>query len=161
MTPYGKMSQTAIAALSSLAEESDRDPPTYLGANEIAASRHLPAPAVRKVMTTLSQAGLVTSAPGPGGGFVLAKSPGSISLRDIVSLFERLDVNLSCPFGPEWCGTGPQCPMHDAIAKLRETAELFLKQHTLAELVRPVTPRTHKASVTHKPRPARRRSPTK
>lgn len=160
MTPYGKMSQTAIAALSSLAEQSGTDPPTYLGANEIAASRHLPAPAVRKVMTTLSQAGLVSSAPGPGGGFVLAKPPGRISLRDIVSLFERLDLNLSCPFGPDWCGSGPQCPLHDAIAKLRESANLFLTQHTLADLVRQVKATSRTPTTVRKPRPARRRTPT-
>lgn len=160
MTPYGKMSQTAIAALSSLAEEAGHDPPTYLGANEIAASRHLPAPAVRKVMTTLSQAGLVSSAPGPGGGFVLAKPPGRISLRDIVSLFERLDLNLSCPFGPDWCGSGPQCPLHDAIAKLRESGNLFLTQHTLADLIRPVKATSRTPTTVRKPRPARRRTPT-
>ncbi len=158
MTPYGKMSQTAIAALSSLAEQSDRKPPTYLGANEIAASRNLPVPAVRKVMTTLSQAGLVSSAPGPGGGFVLAKPPGKISLQDIVRLFERLEENLSCPFGPDWCGTGPQCPLHNEIAKLRDISNQFLKEHTLADLAKPTNGPARRMPATVPSRPVRRSS---
>lgn len=153
------MSQTAIAALSSLAEQAGHDPPMYLGANEIAASRNLPVPAVRKVMTTLSQAGLVSSAPGPGGGFVLARPPSKISLKDIVCLFERLEENLSCPFGPDWCGTGPKCPLHDDIAKLRDNSILFLKQHTLSDLVHRVKQKiSDTPPIIQSCRPVRRQS---
>lgn len=161
MTPYGKMSQTAIAALSCLAEQAGQQPPTYLGANEIAAARHLPTPAVRKVMTMLSQAGLVSSAPGPGGGFVLSKPPADIALREIVGLFDRLEENLSCPFGPHWCGTGPQCPLHNAIAELREHTRRFLEQHSLADLVRPARSLARTPSAPRSPRPQRRRNPAK
>ena len=135
MTPYGKMSQTAIGALSCLAEHSGSKTPTYLGSTEIARLRNLPAPAVRKVMTTLSQAALVASVPGPGGGFVLAKPPREITLLAVVSLFERVDQSLNCPFGPNWCGNGPQCPLHEDIAALREQADQFLRKHTLADFL--------------------------
>lgn len=135
MTPYGKMSQTAIAALSCLAEHSGGKAPDYLGSTEIARLRDLPVPAVRKVMTTLSQAALVASVPGPGGGFVLAKPPREITLIAIVSLFERVAQGLNCPFGPNWCGNGPQCPLHTDIAALREHADQFLRKHTLADIL--------------------------
>lgn len=135
MTPYGKSSQTAIAALSCLAEHSDKQAPTYLGAPEIARLRHLSVPAVRKVMTTLSKAALVASVPGPGGGFVLTKPPREITLLAIVSLFERVDQSLNCPFGPDWCGSGPQCPLHEGIVALREQADRFLRKHTLADFL--------------------------
>lgn len=135
MTPYGKMSQTAIAALSCLAEHSGGKAPDYLGSTEIARLRDLPVPAVRKVMTTLAQAALVASVPGPGGGFVLAKPAREITLLAIVSLFERVAQGLNCPFGPNWCGNGPQCPLHTDIAALREHADQFLRKRTLADFL--------------------------
>jgi Rrf2 family iron-sulfur cluster assembly transcriptional regulator len=72
MTPYGKTAQTAIAAVSRLAEVYDPARRVKLNSADIAGHRHLPQPVVSKVLTTLSQAGIVSGSPGPGGGYWLA-----------------------------------------------------------------------------------------
>jgi Rrf2 family protein len=135
MTPYGKTAQTAIAAVSRLAEVYDPVKRVKLNSADIAETRRLPQPIIAKVLTILSQYGIVNGSPGPGGGYWLARHPKTVSLYDVVSLFERLDENVSCPFGPDYCGTGPQCPLHTDMLKVREHIVNFLKTSTFARFV--------------------------
>lgn len=132
MTPYGKVAQTAVSAVSLLAEIYSADSAKRLNSREIAEKRKLSQAVVAKVMTTLSQIGIVVGSPGPGGGYALACDPGQISLRQIVAPFERLDPDISCPFGEGWCGSGPQCPLHKQLERLRNQMAEFLANTTLA-----------------------------
>ena len=63
---YGKQTETAIAAMSRLAEMYT-DQPVRQSAIEIADVRGLQRPFVAKILTVLSQAGLVNGTRGPGG----------------------------------------------------------------------------------------------
>lgn len=130
MTPYGKTAQHAIAAMTALAEvyhEKKR-----FSSSDLAARRGLPRPIIAKVLTILSQAGLVVGSPGPGGGYSMGRPPEQISLYEVAELFDRMEQNISCPFGPDWCGSGDQCPLHDQLAALREQVSAFLKRSTFA-----------------------------
>lgn len=140
MTPYGKTAQTAVAAVSRLAEVYDPAKRVKLNSADIAERRRLPQPVVAKVLTILSQAGVVSGSPGPGGGYWLARPPEGVTLYDVVSLFERLDENVSCPFGPDYCGTGPHCPLHFDMLRVREQMTGFLKTCTFARFVGWVAP---------------------
>jgi Rrf2 family protein len=135
MTPYGKTAQTAIAAVSRLAEVYDPARLVKLNSADIAGHRHLPQPVVAKVLTILSQAGVVNGSPGPGGGYWLAHPPAEVTLYDVVILFERVEDNVSCPFGPNYCGTGPHCPLHFDLLKVREQMVTFLKTSTFARFI--------------------------
>ena len=135
MTPYGKTAQTAIAAVSRLAEVYDPAKRVKLSSADIAEKRNLPQPIAAKVLTVLSQAGIVNGSPGPGGGYWLARPPETVTLYDVVSLFERSEESVSCPFGPEYCGNGPHCPMHFDLLKIREQMVAFLKTSTFSRFV--------------------------
>lgn len=135
MTPYGKTAQTAIAAVSRLAEVFDAANPVKLSSADIAVKRKLPQPAVAKVLTVLSQAGIVNGYPGPGGGYWLARPPSNVTLSDVVSLFERIDENVCCPFGANYCGIGPHCPLHFDLLRIREQLGEFLKNTTFDRFV--------------------------
>lgn len=132
---YGKQTQTAIAAMSRLAEIYDGGR-TRLSASDIARDRGLQAPFVAKLMTALSQAGLVDGAPGPGGGYSLARPPGSIRLADIFSLFEREDPSTACPFGAGTCGGSTPCPLHDKLVSLQRALDDLLQNTTFDEFHR-------------------------
>jgi Rrf2 family iron-sulfur cluster assembly transcriptional regulator len=138
MLRCGKTAQNAIAVMSFLAERFD-DGVTRLSSFDVAEKRQQPQTMVAKVLTTLSMAGLVNGTRGPGGGYWLARPPAEISLADIVENFERDDVEMMCPFGPNWCGTGDPCPLHDSIAAFQSDWESYLKKTTLAVFVK--TPR--------------------
>jgi Rrf2 family transcriptional regulator, iron-sulfur cluster assembly transcription factor len=129
MTPYGKTSQSAIAAMSRLAQAYGEK--CLLSSADIARDRKLPQTLVAKLLTMLSQAGLVIGARGPGGGYRLARAPGRITLLEIVTVFERLDGRTVCPFGPDWCGSNEPCPLHDAYVQFSERFDSFLRQTKL------------------------------
>lgn len=126
MIKYSKTTQSAIAAMSRLAEVHDCGE-TRLSSSDIAETRRLPKPLVAKLLTILSQAGLVSGSPGPGGGYALARPAKDISLYDVAALFERSGDKRMCPFGPHWCGQGAPCPLHDSLAAIDDEMVGFLK----------------------------------
>ena len=126
MVRFGKVAQTAIAAVSLLAERFDGGE-TKLSSADIATARELPQPIVAKVLTTLSSLGLVDGTRGPGGGYWLKRPPAEISLMDVVAEFERADGGVMCPFGPNWCGSGDPCPMHDSIVRISAEWQDYLR----------------------------------
>ncbi len=131
MSRFGKTTQTAISALSLLAEIYDKGA-TKLNSAEIAERRGLPQPVVAKVLTIVSSLGLVDGTRGPGGGYWLKRPPAKITLLEIVQKFERQDAGIMCPFGPGWCGTGDPCPMHDSLVQMDERWTKYLRTTTLA-----------------------------
>lgn len=134
MFTYSKLAQAAIAAVSFLAEISGEK--RLAGSGEIAEARDLSKDLVAKILTLLSSAGLVTGKSGPAGGYQLARDPSSISLLDVVRVFEDLESQVMCPFGPHWCGVGPQCPLHDTFVELRQQVIDRLAQETFAQFLK-------------------------
>jgi Rrf2 family protein len=149
MTPYGKVAQAAIAAMSLLAEQYSPVGGRRLNSREIAEQRKLSQAIVGKVLTKLSQTGLVSGSPGPGGGYALARPPQAITLNEVVAPFDRLDSTLMCPFGEGWCGTGPQCPLHAQLDQLRQQISNFLQQTTLARFQ--LAAQSEPQDLTHSP----------
>jgi Rrf2 family protein len=135
MFPYGKTASNAISAMSYLAERYGDDHAKTSSA-AIALDREISKPLVAKVLTILSQADLVAGSPGPGGGYYLAKHPSDIHLIEIVRLFEKVESESRCPFGPHWCGKKDPCPLHDEIISLNEIGTKFLLETTLQVFVK-------------------------
>jgi len=128
---YSKLAQAGIAAVSYLAGISAAD--RLAGSAEIAVSRELSRQLVAKVLTILSRAGIVTGTPGPTGGYRLARPAAEISLLDVVRVFEDLEDRVMCPFGPNWCGIGPKCPLHDSIFEMHQTVLDRLARENFAQ----------------------------
>lgn len=152
-----RSTQHAIAALSRLAELYN-EPDRRASSIEIARNRNLPKPVVAKILTILAQAGLVTGAPGPGGGYRLARPPAEISLRQVADLFER-DEDTACPFGPDWCGNREPCPLHDRLVALRKVVDDYL-EHTHFDVFQ-TQPQRPAGSATPRARAVRPRSGTR
>jgi len=127
---YSKQTETAIAAASRLAEVYDGGA-TRLSATEIADARGLQRPFVAKILTALSQAGIASGAPGPGGGYTLTRPPKKIRLFDIYRLFEREDTSDACPFGGGVCGVGEPCPLHGKLVEVQDAMDRLLHETTL------------------------------
>ncbi|MBK1859172.1 Rrf2 family transcriptional regulator [Cerasicoccus arenae] len=129
MFKYGKTAQNAISAMSYLAEVYGAG--IRLSSLDIAEKRELTKPLVAKLLVILSQGGLVGGAPGPRGGYSLAKHPSKIRLLEIVSLFEKVEDRIMCPFGPNWCGKQDPCPLHDQLMSLNDQMHQYLEQTKL------------------------------
>lgn len=129
---YGRQTECAIKAVSLLAEVYDGGA-TRLSAAEIADARGLPRPFVAKILSVLSQAGLVTGSRGPGGGAALARPPAEIRLYDVVRLFEREAGGDTCPFGGGVCGGRDPCPLHHKLSAARNAVAALLHETTFEE----------------------------
>ena len=132
----GKTAQNAIAVMSYLAE-CYRDQTGLVSSQNVADARILSKPLAAKILTTLSQAGYVKGATGPGGGYALAKKPEEISFIDVVHCFEVKNAIMQCPFGEGYCGNHDPCPMHDDIVKMTEDMENFLKSNHFGSFTEP------------------------
>lgn len=131
MFTYSKLAQAGIAAVSYLAKVSAES--RLAGSAEIATSRELSRQLVAKILTILSRSGIVTGTPGPSGGYRLARPAGEITLLDVVRIFEDPDERVMCPFGPNWCGHGPHCPLHDSFLEMHNSAVARLSRETFAQ----------------------------
>jgi Rrf2 family iron-sulfur cluster assembly transcriptional regulator len=130
---YSKLAQSGIAAVSYLAAVSGEDRLT--GSAEIAESREISRQLIAKVLTMLSRAGLVEGTRGPTGGYRLARPAAEITLLDVVKVFEDPEDRVMCPFGPNWCGNGPHCPLHDTLLEMHQSALDRLGEETFAQFV--------------------------
>ena len=127
---FGKQTECAIAVMSRLAEVYDGGA-TRVTSSELAEARGLPQPIVAKILSALSQAGLVASTPGPGGGFTLALSPDEIPIFDVFTIFERANnYREVCLFGGGVCGGDEPCPLHEQMTGVLDAMDVFLHETT-------------------------------
>ena len=127
---YGKQTETAIAAVSYLAELWRGQGTRRVSAADIADARGLQRPFVAKLLSALSQAGIVSGSPGPGGGYALAKDPAEIRLRDVWLVFERPEPARQCPFGGGQCGVDRKCALHQRIQRVHDAVDTLLDETT-------------------------------
>ncbi|API60457.1 SUF system Fe-S cluster assembly regulator [Tardibacter chloracetimidivorans] len=86
------------------------EPGTRLSAALVAEQTGVPLPTVQKLMGRLAQSGLLGSARGSGGGFVLARAADSISLADIVEAVDGPIAMTACvDQGRHDCGLETGC----------------------------------------------------
>lgn len=130
MFRYGKLARQAVSAISYLAEKYSPEVAAVSSA-EVGRERKIPVALAAKLLSQMATAGLTHGTTGPGGGYRLARPPGTIKLAEIVSLFERGMDEFPCPFGPGFCGSGDPCPLHHDFLRLEQNGRKFLEETTL------------------------------
>ena len=131
MFTYSKLAQGGIASVSYLAGIAGEN--RLAGSAEIAEARQLSRLVVAKILTLLSSAGLVNGKTGPAGGYQLSRPASKITLLDVVQVFEDPQNRVMCPFGPNWCGVGTKCPLHDTFVEMHQLALDGLASQTFAQ----------------------------
>ena len=121
----------AARALLSLAlHESDR--PTSV--KEIAERTNLPQPYLEQILLAVKGAGLVRSKRGVGGGYVLARPPAEITVRDVVEAVDGPIALNGCVLWPEDCRRSADCRMHEVWVLAQQRMMDVLGEVTLAQL---------------------------
>ncbi|MGH9184216.1 MAG: RrF2 family transcriptional regulator [Acidimicrobiales bacterium] len=123
----------ACRALLSLALR-DRTGPTSV--RDIAERTGLPQPYLEQILLALKGAGLVRSKRGVGGGYVLARSPESITLGDIVSAVDGPIVvgDFGEPHQNGACDHEGQCVLLAIWAEVGEHMRRHLDASSLADI---------------------------
>lgn len=116
MLRISKLTDYATVIMSYLA----LDPNNVLSASRIARAIHLSAPTVSKILKILSEAGLVISFRGTGGGYRLARSSKEITLADVVSAIEG-DLAIT-----ECCASNSTCAL-DSLCGIKDNWQIINK----------------------------------
>ena len=125
-------SQYALRALAFIASRYESG--AVLG-RTIAAETGIPSNYLSKILVGLNNAGIVNAVRGTGGGYTLTAPPKSITLDQIISVFDRDVVNPSCLLGySRPCSDENACSAHFVWKEARQCLVSFLHGTSLAEI---------------------------
>jgi len=105
---------------------------------DIAAREKLPADYVEQIMLRLRRAGLVASTRGARGGYVLARPPERISVRDVITASELATFDLHCvshPVDDERCDAAHECSIRPVWMLLQQKIDGVLESVHLSDLL--------------------------
>jgi len=99
----------------------------------------IPLPTVAKLMKSLNKAGLVVSQRGVGGGYVLGRKPGEITVADVIQAVEGPIALTACAdTSDEHCGIEAICPVQGKWNKVNTAVRAALNDVTLADMAEDV-----------------------
>jgi Rrf2 family transcriptional regulator, iron-sulfur cluster assembly transcription factor len=104
------------------------------GAARIAGQINAPSNYLGKLLRALSRAGVVEGRKGSDGGFRLSRSPGAISLFEVLDPIEHLSQVDRCILGNFRCTARTPCSIHQRWSLVRDHYLDFLKTTTLADV---------------------------
>ena len=104
-------------------------------AERISAEAQIPRRLLARILAKLSQAGLVESEQGRGGGSRLAQPATEITLRKAVEAVEGPFGVTRCIVQNRACGTGAACALHEAWEEGQRSILRYLEDQTLDEFV--------------------------
>lgn len=136
MFSFTKKADYALLALSFLALEGDG---RLVGPREVATRYEIPAELLAKVMQTLARHRLVTSVPGPTGGYRLARQASAISVADVLEAVDGPLAIAQCweESGVAGCAQSAHCHLRGPLARIQEDIERMLRATSLEEVCRP------------------------
>jgi len=112
-----------------------------LGVNQRAATRQIaeaqkiPPSFLAKIISQLSIAGLLQTSRGARGGVMLAKTPGAITLLDVVEAIDGPVTLNECVSGDHACSFGDNCPLHPIWCAAQEELVQRLKGTNFSQLL--------------------------
>ncbi len=101
---------------------------------QIAAVTQVPPAYLSKVLKGLSEAGVLTSQRGIGGGFTLAKSPEQLTILEVVDAVDPIRRIRTCPLGISAHGVR-LCPLHRRVDDALASVQKAFASTTLAEVL--------------------------
>jgi len=126
------LSRTTIYALRAMKYLSHLDSDKPVLSSTIAAEMQIPHNFLSKILNRLTQAGLVLSTRGRGGGVTLSRPASKILLYEVVHLFMKIDDFNLCLLGGNVCNGS--CGLHLRWRIISEQFEKMLNETTVDEL---------------------------
>ena len=108
------------------------DGPVFL--KDIAAAEDISEKYLSLIVIPLRAAGLIRSIRGAKGGYVLAKNPADISLRDILAAVKEEMSLVHCVRKPQSCSRAASCATRDVWERLSNTMNDTMSDITLDQL---------------------------
>jgi Rrf2 family protein len=145
-----RLSKKADYALIAMKHLAVREKGGSSNAREIAEQYDIPIELMAKVLQRLVRRGLLVSHQGTRGGYHLARTPGQISVADVIQAIEGPVVVTACTLDDAQCEQFAKCNVRDPLFKVRERILAALGECTIAELAADrATPPLARAALLH------------
>ena len=105
---------------------------------DIAARERLPGDYVEQILLRLRRAGIVQSTRGAKGGYILARDPAQVTVREVISASELGTFDLHCvshPVAAERCSDAQQCSIRPVWQMLQRRIDDALDSVRLVDLL--------------------------
>jgi Rrf2 family transcriptional regulator, nitric oxide-sensitive transcriptional repressor len=101
---------------------------------QIAEATLVPSGYLAKVMQSLRRGGIVTAQRGKRGGFLLARSPKSVSVLEVITSVEPIQRIRECPLGIASHGVH-LCPLHKRLDSAMAMIEDAFRETSIADIL--------------------------
>jgi Rrf2 family protein len=128
------ISQTAEYAIRALSYIVANGRDRRILSREISAEIGVPANYLSKILHNLVRARILGSSRGASGGFQLVCDPATVSLVDIVHLFDGVVTRRECFLGQATCSDENPCQVHDRWKPVICSYLEFLEKTSLSEM---------------------------
>lgn len=91
---------------------------------------------LEQLVATLKASGLVRSLRGPRGGYLLAKEPKDITLREVFTVLEGQLVTVECLEHENYCSKCADCITRKVWTEMQDAIIKVLESKTLGDLVK-------------------------
>ena len=105
---------------------------------EISDSQNIPIHFLGKVLQILVKHKVLGSMKGPNGGFVMAEKKENLTLLEIVSIIDGLDIFEQCGIGLKVCSDNNPCPIHNDYKAVKKNIKKLLAKKTIKKLCKDV-----------------------
>jgi FeS assembly SUF system regulator len=127
LTDYGTVAMAHFA----------RHPDRIHAAAELAAAIGVAMPTASKILKMLARADLLRSVRGAKGGYVLSRTPGEISIAEVIDAIEGPIGVTECSAIPGLCAQEGSCSIRGNWQRINRVIHGALDQMTLADLAQP------------------------
>jgi len=128
---FSQTSEYALRVVAFLAGRGEEPATT----RQIAVATRIPEGYLAKVIQSLGRAGIIASQRGMGGGSILAISPESLTLHQVVEAIDPIPRIRTCPLGLRSHGKN-LCAVHKRLDDAMAMVEKSLKEATIADMLR-------------------------
>jgi len=142
----------AIVAMADLAEHHAE----VVTTPDLSRRRRIPKPVLQKILTELTNQGLLASVQGPQGGYQLSRLPKAITLAEVIAAIDGPPRFARCTAtngeAKQKCAMRPACPMIESMSRVQSLLEQCLTGVSIADMVSGAVPETVKFTKPRRPR---------
>ena len=102
---------------------------------DIAARQSLSPKYLDHILSSIRRAGLIKNIRGKGGGYILSRSPSSITVKDIVIAVDGAFEPVECLSNTELCDKVSTCGSRDVWLRMKKAVDTVLEEATLQSLL--------------------------
>lgn len=133
-TMFSNSCEYGLRAIIFIAQQTT--PKHKVSLSTISAEINSPQAFTAKILQKLTRNNIVKSVKGPYGGFEIEKDKlETITLRDVVDIFDGKTIYTRCGLGLTQCNENSPCPVHHKFVKIREELKNMLENTTLLGLL--------------------------